>query len=105
MSVYQRKSSTENSRWESAPKLARKKRYKDTQKASLKDFNIPPESGNTVHWIGQRSVASSEREQMTMKQRASAKQKESEKSAKLEPVDRHQRRILRTDLLYLQLTV
>ena len=42
---------------------------------------------------------------MTMKQRESAKQKESEKSAKLEPVDRHQRRILRIDLLYLHLRV
>ena len=43
MSGYQRKYSMENFRWESAPKV-QKKRCKGTLKASLKDFNIPLES-------------------------------------------------------------
>ena len=60
-----------------------KKPYKD----SLKDFNIPPESWEKLHWIEQSGVASLEREQMTMKQRESAKQKESMKSTKPEPRD------------------
>ena len=40
----QRKLSMENCKKESAHKVAKKKRYKDTRKASLKDFNIPTES-------------------------------------------------------------
>ena len=40
----QRKFSMENCKKESAHKVAKKKRYKDTLKASLKDFNIPTES-------------------------------------------------------------
>ena len=35
--------STENCRKESAHKVAKTKRYKDTFKASFKDFNIPTE--------------------------------------------------------------
>ena len=35
-----------------------KKRYKDTHKASLKDFNIPTESGNRLHKIVQSGVTS-----------------------------------------------
>ena len=36
-----------------------KKRYKDTLKASLKDFNILTESyGNRLHWIVQSGKAS-----------------------------------------------
>ena len=42
--------------------------------------------------IEQGGVASSEREQMTMKQRKSEKPKESAKSAKQEPKDHHQSR-------------
>ena len=44
MSGCQRKFSMENCKKESAHKVAKKKRYKDTLKASLKDFNIPTES-------------------------------------------------------------
>ena len=44
MSGCQRKFSMENCKKESAHKVAKKKRYKDTLKASLKDFNIPIES-------------------------------------------------------------
>ena len=60
-----------------------KKRYKDTLKASLNDLNIPPDltyhqsPGNRLHWIKKSGISSSEREQMTMKQRESANQKES----------------------------
>ena len=41
MSDFQRKSSSEHFRREGALKAARKKRYKDTLNASLKDFDIP----------------------------------------------------------------
>ena len=60
-------------------------------KALLKDFNITL-AGNRLHWIEQSGIASSEREQMTMKQRESANQKESTKSAKPEPRSHHLRR-------------
>ena len=43
-SGYQNKSSMETFKWVSAPKVARTKRYKDTIKASLGEFKIPPES-------------------------------------------------------------
>ena len=46
-------------------------------------------SGNRVHRIGQSGVASSEREQMTTKQRGSARLNESAKSAKPEPRHHH----------------
>ena len=69
-----------------------KKRYKDTIKANLKDFNIPPESWERLHWIEQSGVASSEREQTTMKQRKSGKQKDNAKSSKPEPMDHQQSR-------------
>ena len=65
-----------------------KKRYKDTKKVSMKDFNIPPESWE--HRIGQRGVAASEREQMTTKQRGSARLNESAKSEMPELRDGHQ---------------
>ena len=35
-----------------------KKRYKDTLKASLKDFNIPQSRGNRLHRIEQSGEAS-----------------------------------------------
>ena len=44
MSGCQRKFSIENCKKDRAHKVAKKKRYKDTLKASLKDFNIPIES-------------------------------------------------------------
>ena len=46
--------------------------------------------GNSVHRIGQSGVASSEREQITSKQRENARLNESTKSAKTEPRDHHQ---------------
>ena len=45
-------SSMENFKWESAPK-----RYKDTLKASQKDFNIPLESWNRQHKVMQSGEA------------------------------------------------
>ena len=44
MNVCQRKSSMENYKSEKRSHGCQKKRYKDTLKASLKDFNIPTES-------------------------------------------------------------
>ena len=41
MSDFQRKSSMENYKSESALKVTRRQRYKDTLNASLKDFDIP----------------------------------------------------------------
>ena len=66
-----------------------KKRYKDTLKVSLKDFNIPLKS---LEQIGRSDVASSERMQMTTKQRVSAKVNECTKNAKPEPRYHHQSR-------------
>ena len=43
MTVCQRKSSMENYKLEKRSHGGQKKRYKDTLKASLKDFNIPTE--------------------------------------------------------------
>ena len=58
-----------------------KKRHKNTLKAPLKDFEHTTRVlGTDCTWIEQSGVASSEREQMTMKQREYAKQKESAKS-------------------------
>ena len=71
----------------------RKRGYKDilNLKASLKDFNKSPESWeqtalDRAKW--RRLIG----EQMAMKQRESAKQKESTKIAKPEPRDHHQSR-------------
>ena len=44
MSGCQRNVTMENCKKESAYNVAKKKRYKDTLKVSLKDFNIPTES-------------------------------------------------------------
>ena len=65
---------------------AQKRRYKDT-----KNHHRP---GNRLHKIVQNGVASSEREQTTMKARDSARLIKSAKSAKPEPKDHHQCRHL-----------
>ena len=47
------------------------KRFKDTLKVSLKDFNIlPPESWEQIAQDRGKCIVSSEREQMTTKQRS-----------------------------------
>ena len=58
------------------------KRYKDTLKASLKDFEIPLGYGKRLHRSDQSGEVSSTKEQLSMKRRESVKQKESEESAK-----------------------
>ena len=89
-----------------------KKRYKDTLKASLKDFNIPTEScpRNRLHRIEQSGVASSTKEPHNLNQRESVKLKESVQNGKQEPRVQHQTRhspnshvLLATDSLELKL--
>ena len=69
-----------------------KKRYKDTLKASLKDFNIPTESWerNRLLRIEQSGVASSTKVPPNLKQREFVKLKGSVKKGKQEPRDHHQ---------------
>ena len=67
-----------------------KKRYKDTLKASLKDFNIPAESWHRLLRIEQSGVPSSTKVPPNLKQRESVKLKESVKKGKQEPRDHHQ---------------
>ena len=64
-----------------------KNRYKDTLKASLKDFNIPTESWNKLHRTEQNGEASSEEVLGNMRQKESAKPSRNVHSAK--PVLRH----------------
>ena len=66
-------------------KGGQKKRFKDTLKVSLKDSTYHLSPGNRVNRIRQRGVASSEREQMTTKQRESTKLNENATCAKPEP--------------------
>ena len=73
---------------ESAPKVTKKKNYKDTLKASLRDQQSPR---NILHRIEQSYVASSEKEQISMKRRESVKLKEIVENAETEPMDHHQR--------------
>ena len=61
-----------------------KKRYKDTLKASLKDFNIPTESWNKLHRTEQSFEASSEEVLVNMRQKKSAKPSRNVHSAKPE---------------------
>ena len=67
-----------------------KKRYKDTLKASLKDFNIPTESLEQAAQDRTKGVASSTKVPPNLKQRESAKLKGSVKKGKQEPRDHHQ---------------
>ena len=60
-----------------------KKRYKDTLKASLKDFNIPSH-GNKLHRTWQSGEASSEEMLVNMRQKESAKPSRNVHSAKPE---------------------
>ena len=48
MNVCQRKSSIENYKLENTSRGGQKKQYKDTLKASFKDFNIPTESWEQI---------------------------------------------------------
>ena len=59
-----------------------KKRYKDTLKASLKDFEIPMGSWEQTAQERSNGEVSSTKEQLSMKRRESVKLKESEESAK-----------------------
>ena len=59
-----------------------KKRYKDTLKASLKDFNIPQSRGNKLHSTEQSGEASSEEVLVNMRQNESAKRSRNVHSAK-----------------------
>ena len=68
------------------------KRYKDTLKASLKDFNIPTESRERLPRIEQSGVASSTKVPPNLKQRESVKLKGSIKKRKQEPRDHYQTR-------------
>ena len=61
-----------------------KKRYKDTLKASLKDFNIPTESWNRLHRTKQSVEASSEEVLANMRQTEWAKPRRNVHSAKPE---------------------
>ena len=67
-----------------------KKRYKDTLKASLKDFNIPTESWEQAAQDRTKFVASSTKVPPNVKQRESVKLKGSVKKGKQEPRDHHQ---------------
>ena len=61
-----------------------KKRYKDTLKASLKDFNIPTESWEQIAQTEQSGEASSEEVLVNMRQNESAKPSRNVHSAKPE---------------------
>ena len=67
-----------------------KKRYKDTLKASLKEFNIPTESWEQAAQGRTSDVASSTKVPPNLKQRESVKLKGSVKKGKQEPMDNHQ---------------
>ena len=66
---FQRKSSMENYKRESALKVAtEKKRYKDTLKAFLKDFDIPIGLGNRLHRSDQSGEVTKEQRSMKKKE-------------------------------------
>ena len=67
-----------------------KKRYKDTLKASLKDFNIPTESWEQMHRTEQSGEASSEEVLVNIRQKESAKPSRNVHSAKPELSDHQQ---------------
>ena len=69
-----------------------KKRYKDTLKASLMDFNTQLSPGNRLHRIEQNGIASSTKEPHNFNQGDSVKLKESVKKGKQEPRIHHQTR-------------
>ena len=61
------------------------KRYKDTLKASLKDFNIQQSQGNKLHRTEQSGEASSVKVPVNMRQKESAKLSRNMHIAKPEP--------------------
>ena len=63
-----------------------KKRYKDTLKASLKDFDIPIGSWEQTAQERSSGEVSSTKEQLSMKKRESVKLKESTENAKPIPI-------------------
>ena len=67
-----------------------KKRYKDTFKASLKDFNIPIEAWEQAAQDRQSGVASSTKVPPNLKKRVLVKLKGSVKKGKQEPKNHHQ---------------
>ena len=75
-----------------------KKRYKDTLKASLKDFNIPTESREQAAQDRIKWRSSSTKVPLNLKQRESVKLKGSSKKGKQEPRDHHQTRHSPTSL-------
>ena len=82
-----------------------KKRYKDTLKASLKDFEIPMGPGNRLHRSDQSGEVSSTKEQLFMKRRESVKLKESKAKRAQSQNKCATIRLYDIDLLYLQPTV
>ena len=99
-----KRSSTENFSLGNAPKVARRNAMK-TSKSLLDGFQHTTHRspGNRLHRIERSGIASSEREQMAMKQREAAKWDESAQSQSqgitISVV------IFRIDMLYLQQTV
>ena len=67
-----------------------KKRYKDTHKVSVKDFNIPTDSLEQAAQDRTKRHCLIKKEQLSMKQRESVTLKESSKNTKKEPRDQHQ---------------
>ena len=84
MNVCQRKSSMENYKENAPIHGGQKKRYKDTLKASLKDFNIPTESREQIaqdgtNWRGFIRKAAGEYE---AKRLSEAEQKRAQRKAR-----------------------
>ena len=75
--------------WRTSGGKARPRWSEETLQSLPKSSKYYQSPGNRLHWIEQSGVASSEREQMIMKQSESAKQKE---STKPEPMDHYQSR-------------
>ena len=82
-----------------------KKRYKDTLKASLKDFNIPTESWEQAAQDKQSVVASSTKVPPNLKKRESVKLKGSVKKESKSQGTIIRLSTVRIQLLYLQPTV
>ena len=80
-----------------------KKRYKDTLKASLKDFNIPTELWERLHRIEQSGEASEEGVLVSTKQKESAKPSRNVHSGKPE-LRHHQQSFLPQTSLVLSAT-
>ena len=88
MSGCQRKFSIENCKKEALTRWP-KKRYKDTLKASLKDFNIPTESWEQAAQDRTKWRCLIKKVPPNLKQRESVKLKGSVKKGNQEPRDHH----------------